>query len=250
LGKEDLRCTTSVIFRFAPAVVLASFLVVALLTPMGAPQGSGATGDMVTWIYFLTLGAAAIILIAGASGNPFAQTGAAREIMMLLSVEPIVVAALIVAAIKSSSLRLPDMVAWNSSHGPCVSMVSAGIALFLALQAAMGKLPFDICEAETEIVDGPLIEVSGPNLAVMRLGLLIRQLVYSFLLVQVFVPWPLLNPWPLAVAAAIVKVLVLFVLAAVIEAVSPRLRVDQAMTYMSRILFVALAALAFAVIGV
>lgn len=250
LAKEDLRCTASAIFRFAPAVALASFLVVALLTPMGASPSTGLAGDMVAWIYFLTLGAAAIITMAGASGNPFAQAGAAREIMMLLSVEPIVVAALITAAIKSGSLQLADMTAWNLSHGPSVSMVSAGVAFFLALQATLGKLPFDVVEAESEIVGGPLVELSGPNLATVKIALLVRQLVYSFLLVQIFVPWPALGPWPLAVASALVKVLVLFALAAVIEAVSPRLRMDQAMSYMGRVLFVALAALAFATIGV
>ena len=250
LGKEDLRCTASAVFRFAPTVALASFLVVALLTPMGVSARTGVPGDMVTWIYFLTLGACAIVVLAAASGNPFAQSGAAREIMMLLSVEPIVVAALITAAVKSESMRLTDMMAWNLANGPSVSMVSAGIAFFLALQAAMGKLPFDIPEAESEIVDGPLVELSGPNLATMKLALLIRQLVYSFLLVQIFVPWPALSPWPLSVIAALVKVLILFGLAAVIEAVSPRLRIDQSMVYMSRVLFVALAALAFAVIGV
>lgn len=250
LGKEDLRCTGCAIFRFAPAIALAAFLVVALLTPMGASPAVGLSGDMVTWIYFLTLGAAAIILMAAASGNPFAQTGGAREIMMLLSVEPIVVAALITAAVKSGSLQLADMAAWNLSHGPTVSMVSAGIAFFLALQAVLGKLPFDIVEAETEVVGGPFIEQSGPSLATIKLALLVRQLVYCFLLVQIFVPWPVFNFWPLTVAVALVKVLVLFVLAAVIEAVSPRLRIDQAMSYMGRILFVALAALAFAAIGV
>ena len=249
LGKEDLRCTASALFRFAPAVALAAFLVVALLTPMGMPR-PGLPGDMVTWIYFLTLGAAAIIVLAAASGNPFAEAGAAREVMMLLSVEPIVVAALITAAIKSGSMQLADMTAWNIAHGPSVSMVSAGIAFFLALQAALGKLPFDIAEAESEIVGGPLIELSGPKLATMKLALLIRQLVYSFLLVQIFIPWPVVSPWPLSVLAALAKVLALFVLAAVIEAVSPRLRMDQAISYMGRVLFVALAALILAVIGV
>jgi len=249
LGKEDLRCTASTIFRFAPAAALASFLVVAALTPIRA-GGAGQYGDMIAWIYFLTLGAGAIILMASASGNPFSSAGAAREIMMLLSVEPIVVIALITAAVKSQSLRLADMAGSNIAAGPSVSMVTAGVAFFLALQATMGKLPFDIAEAESEIVDGPLMEQSGPNLALLKAALLVRQLVYALLLVTLFCPWPVVAPWPVALVAALVKVLILFVIAAVIEAVSPRMRIDKAMSYMGRILFVSLAALAFAVIGV
>jgi formate hydrogenlyase subunit 4 len=147
-------------------------------------------------------------------------------------------------------MRLPDMVAWNLANGPTISMMCAGIAFLLAIQAMLGKLPFDIAEAESEIVGGPLVEQSGPSLALMKLALLIRQLTYCFLLVQIFVPWPSFSLWPLSVVAALVKVLILFVLAAVVEAVSPRLRIDQAMGYMGRVLFVALAALAFATIGV
>jgi len=250
LGKQDLRSSSSVLFRFGPAAALASFLAVAALTPMGASPATGLPGDMITWIYFLTLGAAAIILMAAASGNPFANAGAAREIMMLLSVEPVVVAALITAAVKTGDLHLAGMSEWYMAAGPSVSMVVAGVALFLALQATLGRLPFDIAEAESEIVDGPLIEQSGPNLALLKMGLLVRQVVYAFLLVQIFVPWPRVAPWPLGVVVALAKVAVLFVLAAVVEAVSPRLRIDQAMNYSSRVLFVALAALAFAVIGV
>ncbi|MGD1048307.1 MAG: NADH-quinone oxidoreductase subunit H [Candidatus Krumholzibacteriaceae bacterium] len=250
LGKEDLRCTTSTIFRFAPAAAFASFLLVAILTPMGAFPGTGLHGDMIVWTYFLTLGAAAIILMASASGNPFAKMGGAREIMLLLSVEPIVVASLITAAVKSRSLLLSDMSAYNFTAGPSVSMAVAGVALFLALQATLGRLPFDIAEAESEIVGGALVEQSGPNLALIKMALLMRQAIYSYILVQIFIPWPALSPWPLMLVSSAVKVAVIFVLAAVIEAVSPRLRIDQAMTYMSRVLFVALAALAFAAIGV
>jgi len=250
LGKEDLRCTKSAIFRYGPAVALASFLVVALLTPIGTASRTGLPGDMVTWIYFLTLGAAAILAMAAASENPFAGIGAAREVVMLLAVEPIVVAALITAAVKAGSMRLTDMAVSNLVNGPSMSMVCAGVALFLALQATMGKLPFDIAEAETEIVEGPFIEQSGPNLAILKIALLVRQLVYCFVLVQIFVPWPAVNSLALGLVISLAKVLVLFVLAAVIEAVSPRIRIDQAIAYMGRVLFVALAALAFAMIGV
>ena len=170
--------------------------------------------------------------------------------MLMLSVEPIIVAALITAAVKSSSLGLIDMMNYNLAHGPFVSMACGGIAIFLALQMALGKLPFDIAEAEQEIMEGPFMEQSGPNLALLKMACLVRQVVYCFLLVQVFVPWPMVSLWPLAVLIALGKVLVLFVLAAVIEAVMPRLRIDQAMRYSSRVLFVALAALAFATIGV
>lgn len=250
LGKEELICTRNVLFRYGPAVALGSFLVVALQTPMGVQPGTGLGGDMITWVYFQVLGAAVISLMAVSSGNPFSEVGSAREMMLLLSVEPVIVAALIAAAVKSSSLSLTDMVSYNLASGPSVSLICAGLALFLALQVMLGRIPFDIAEAESEIVDGPLMEQSGPNLALLKMAMLMRQMTYCFILVQVFVPWPKLSPWPLAVIVTLAKVLILWVLAAVTEAVMPRLRIDQALHYMARVLFVALAALAFAAIGV
>lgn len=250
LGKEDLTCTRNFIFRAAPVMALAAFVCAAAVMPMWTDRAGETSGDMVNWIYFLSLGAAAIILMAFASGNPFATTGGTREVMMLLSAEPIVVTALIVAAMKSGSMRLGDMMVWNALNGASVSMVCAGAALFLALQGALGKLPFDIPEAEQEVAGGPLIEISGPSLAVTKMALLVRQLLYCFILVQIFVPWPAVSGIALGIVIALVKVTIVFVLSAVIEAVSPRLRIDQSLTYMSRVLFVALTAVAFAAIGV
>ncbi|MDH7602387.1 MAG: NADH-quinone oxidoreductase subunit H [Armatimonadota bacterium] len=250
LGKEDLRCTRNLLFRYGPAVAFGAFLVVALQTPMGTQPSTGLRGDMITWMYFQVLGAALITLTAVSTGNPFSEVGSAREMMLMLSVEPIAVAALIAAAVKSSSLRLVDMVNYNLESGPTVSLLCGGLALFLALQQILGRVPFDIAEAETEIIGGPLVEQSGPNLALLKMAMLARQMTYGFLLIQVFVPWPKVGPWPLAVVVALIKVLILFILSGIIESVMPRLRIDQALKYMGRILFVALAALAFAAIGV
>lgn len=247
-GKEDLRCASSIIFRFAPAGTLAVYLVVALITPMGLP-GVGLGGDMITWFFFMILGLVALIIMAASSGNPFAETGAAREIMLLLSVEPIVVAGLITAAMKSGGLQLTDMMAWNLTHGPSISMIFAGIALFLAFQPLLSKMPSEMAEADMETAEGLFMEQSGPNLALIKIALLIRQMVYCFLLVQVFVPWPAIGAWPLSVCASFAKVLIVFVLATVVNVVCPRLRVDQAVSYMGKVLIIALAAIALASFG-
>ena len=105
-------------------------------------------------------------------------------------------------------------------------------------------------EADQEIADGPFMEFSGPRLALYKLSFYIRQLVFSFILVSIFVPWPGVSFAPLALVAGLLKVLVVFVVIGLIDSVNPRLRIDQSMTYMGRVLFVSLAALAFAVIGV
>jgi len=131
-----------------------------------------------------------------------------------------------------------------------VSMVFAGAAFFLALQANVGRLPFDIVEAEQEIVGGPMMEFSGPRLALFKMSFYVRQLIFPLILVTIFIPWPAVGSYPLALVATLAKTLVVFVVIGLIDVVNPRLRIDQSMNYMSRVLFVALAALAFASIGV
>lgn len=250
LAKENLQPGGGVIFRWAPVFTLAALLVAAMLTPMGAKPPLGMTGDTIVWIYVLSLAAVAMMLGAFASGNPFGYAGAGREMMMLLSVEPVALLALLTGVVKSKSLLMGSMMDWQLANGPTMSMAAAGVAFFLALQANIGRLPFDIVEAETEVAGGPLIEYSGPNLAVCKIGFWVRQFIFSFVLVSIFIPWPAVQPQALAVVIGLVKVLVVLLVVGVIDSVVPRLRIDQSMTYMSRILFVALGAVAFALVGV
>jgi len=249
LGKEDLKPTPSLIFAVAPVVTLAAVLVVAAMTPMGAGAGLP-MGDAIVWIYLVSIAAVATILGAFASQNPYAYVGSSREVMMLLTAEPVVVIALIAAAVKAKSLMMSDMITFQVRNGPSISLVFAGFAFFLALQAQLAKLPFDIAEAETEIMGGPFIEQSGPRLALYKLAHYGKQLIFASVLVSVFVPWPHVPVFPANLIVTLGKVLVLLLLVGVIDAVNPRLRIDQSMTYFSRVALLALVALAFAVVGV
>jgi len=184
-----------------------------------------------------------------ASASPYAFIGSSREMMMLLSVEPILAIALSVGAFKAKTLAVGGIVGWQVQNGPSISMAIAGVAFFLALQAVAGKLPFDIAEADQEIMGGPFVEQSGPRLALLRWAVWVKQLVLAILLVEVFFPWPHVGISLIDLVFTIVKVLIVLVLVCVIDVVNPRLRIDQAMGYYMRVAFSSLAALAFAVIG-
>lgn len=251
LGKEDLSPGGGALFRLAPVACLGAILVAAALTPMGGkPALGGIAGDMIVWVYFISLAAVAVVLGAFASRNPYAYVGASRQMMMVLTVEPVAIVALLAAAVKAKTLLMGGMIDWQLTHGATISMAFAGVAFFLALQANVGKLPFDIPEAETEIMDGPFIEYSGPGLALFKTAFYARQLIFAFVLVSVFVPWPSVKVLPLSLIVTLAKVLIAYIVIGVIDAVNPRLRIDQSMGYFSRVVFVSLAALALAMIGV
>ncbi len=247
LIKEDLSPTDNWLWRVAPALALGSTMALALFTPIGRPPALTAAGDMIVFIYFASFSAVAIILGAFASGNPYGAVGGSREMMMLLSVEPIMTISLFVAAMKAHSMTFGGVLAHPI---PSISMAIAGIALLMALQAQAGKLPFDVAEAEQEIMEGPFIERSGPGLALFKWTCHARLMIFSALLVTIFFPWPHLANVGLSVLATIGKMAVVMLLVGLVDVVNPRVRVDQSMYYYSRVIvFVAVAALAFAIIG-
>ncbi len=249
LGKEDLRSTGGIVYAAMPAITLGSALLLAALVPMGGPAPLAFAGDLIVVLYVATMSSVLIMLVGFGSASPYASIGSSREMMMLLSVEPILAIALCVGAFKAKTLALGGMVEWQVRNGPSISMAIAGVAFFLALQAVAGKLPFDIAEADQEIMGGSLVEQSGPRLALLRWAMWVKQLVLAFLLVETFFPWPHFGIFPIDLVTTAVKVLVVLVLVTVIDVVNPRLRIDQAMGYFMRVGVSSLAALAFAVIG-
>jgi formate hydrogenlyase subunit 4 len=249
LGKEDLRSTGGLVYASLPAFTLASALLLAALIPMGTAAPLAFAGDMIVVIYVAAMSGVLIMLGGFASASPYAFIGSSREMMMLLSVEPILAIALSVGAFKAHTLAINGIANWQVQNGPSISMAIAGVAFFLALQAMAGKLPFDIAEADQEIMGGPLVEQSGPRLALLRWAMWVKQLVLVFLLVEVFFPWPHLGIFLMDVIGTIMKVIIVLVLVCVIDVVNPRLRIDQAIGYYMRVAFSSLVALAFAVIG-
>lgn len=249
LGKEDLRTASGFVYTVSPSLAFASVLLLATLLPMGQTPPFAFAGDVIVILYIAASSTVLLMLTAWASGSPYAAVGGSREMMLLLTVEPVVAVALVVGALKAGTLSAGGIAAWNAGHGPSISMIMAAVALFLAVQAQAGKLPFDVAEAEQELMGGPLVEQSGPRLALFRLTLWARQLVFALLLVELFIPWPHVGSLVPDLLLTLVKALVVLVLVAVVDVVNPRLRVEQAMGYYLRVGVTSLAALAFAIIG-
>jgi len=249
LAKEDLRAAGGPAYTVLPALALGSVLLLATLAPMGGAAPLAWAGDMIVVLYVAAMAAVLIMVCGFASGSPYAYVGSSREMMMALSVEPILAISLAVGAFKAKSLALGSMVVYQLTSGPSISMAIAGVAFFLALQAQSGKLPFDVAEADQEIMGGALVEQSGPRLALLRWATWAKQLVLAFLLVEVFFPWPHFGVFLLNLVASCVKALAVLLLVALVDVVNPRLRVDQAMGYFVRVGLSSMSALAFAVIG-
>ena len=93
----------------------------------------------------------------------------------------------------------------------------------------MGKIPFDLAEAEQELQEGPLTEYSGPSLALLKIGLSLKSMVIAAIFVSVLLPFGAAQD--LSISAVVlgtvfffVKLLVVFVLACVFENTLSRTR--------------------------
>lgn len=232
-GKREVSAGVGTLANRLPWVALAAAVTASLLLPIGGRTPLGFAGDGIVLLYLLALSSAAMALAGSATASPFAFLGLSREMLLLLFVEPIVACALFVVGLKAGSFRLADDVAWLSAHGPGISGLLAAAGLLLALVGYMGRLPFDLPEADQELMGGSSVEFGGRRLALLRWTLFVRWLVVAWFAAEVFVPIPL--PLALAVPATLVKTGLVFALAAVASALVTRLRVDLARAYLVQV---------------
>jgi formate hydrogenlyase subunit 4 len=252
LGKEDIESGESPFLqRLASYLSLGSVLTLAWFVPMGTRAPLAGAGDAILLIYLLTLCGVSTLLGGLAAGSTYSLFGVSREMMAMLTLEPLLAVAVIVGSVEVGSLRLDRIL--SASVYSLDSLPLAGIlmlaVLLLSFQAFLGRIPFDTCEAETEIMEGALIEYSGPKLALFKYAQMAKLVVYSSLLVGLFFPWGGNWFYPLGVAALLVKIGALVLLVTLVAATHARYRIDQAIRYYAALFALSVVALTLALVG-
>jgi formate hydrogenlyase subunit 4 len=249
LGKEDIESGEApVMQRFAAYLSLASILTVACLVPMGFRIPMNGSGDAILVIYLLTLSGICMLLAGLAAGSTYSLVGISREMMTMLTLEPLFAITILIAALHSQSFRLDAILngAVYQSSGFPVSGVIMLAVMILSFQAFVARVPFDISEAETEIMEGPLIEYSGPKLALFKYAQMAKLIVFSALFVGLFVPWGSSLVFPFGWLFFWIKVSVLVLLVTAVAATHARYRIDQAIRFFASLLVVGIVALIIA----
>lgn len=252
LGKEDVESGESPrMQRFAAYLSLTAMLTVACLVPMGFSAPMNAAGDSIMLIYLLTLCGICTLLAGLAAGSTYSLVGISREMMTMIALEPLFTIAIVVGAIHTQSLRLDTVLNGSvyATHGfPWSGMIML-LVMLLSFQGFVQCVPFDISEAETELMEGPLMEYSGPKLALFKYAQMAKLVVYSTIFVALFAPWGSGIMFPLGWLWFWMKVSVLVLLVTLVAATHARYRIDQAIRYFASLLAVALVALVFASYG-
>lgn len=233
LGRQSVAPAASGwVFRLMPFVMVGVMFAIATALPvvtLASPLPQ--LGDLITLIYLFAI-ARFFFAIAGLdTGSPFTGLGASREAMLGVLVEPILLLGLWVAAQVAGTTHISAVAAtvyhWPVAHS--LTLILALCACTFATFIEMGKLPFDLAEAEQELQEGPLTEYSGAGFAVLKWGISLKQLVVLQMFVGVFIPWGQMTHFSvggllLAVVLAAVKLVAGVLVIALFENSMARLR--------------------------
>ncbi len=238
LIKEDIIPSNAdkAVFRIAPVIVLlATFMLFAVL-PFG--KGLVAADINVGVVYFLAVGSMTVLgILAGgwASNNKYSLIGGMRSAAQIVSYEVPAALALLADAMLAGSLRLGDIVQAQPPVG-FILLQPLGFLIFLiSSNAEINRAPFDLPEADSELVSGFVTEYSG-----LRFALFFLAEYTNLFLVGAFATTFYLGGWrgpllPPVVWFFLKTYLVVFVLMW-IRWTFPRLRVDHLMEFSWKLL--------------
>jgi len=185
---------------------------------------NGFTGDIIVIVYLLTIPSLCVVLAGAVSKNPLSSVGSSREMKLILSYELIFWVSILVVILKTGGkIRLKEIIEYQKNFGMNFFSLSGIIAFIIALitmQAKLGKVPFDIAEAETEIVAGPYIEYSGALLGIFKLTQYMMLVVLPFFIGSLFLG-----------SFNFIKYFVLLLLIVLIENTNPRIKITQAVRF-------------------
>ena len=228
LTKEAILPATAdrLIFNAAPVVMMGSMFLLLAVIPFGPNAFLADLNIGVLYIAGISSISVIGILMAGwASGNKYATLGSVRAVAALVSYEIPVILALLGIVIFVGSMSLVQVV--ENQVLPFALVQPLGfLVFFLGISAELNRSPFDLAEAESELISGYNTEYGGMKFGALFLAefgnVLIASGLISILFLQgwkgPFLPAPI---WFLLKASSVAFVFIW------IRATLPRLRVDQ-----------------------
>jgi len=224
LEMESIRPVESVTFRIAPYLAFGSALTMLFLIPWGEETPLRTPANIIAFLYFFTLFSASVVMGGLSVRSSYTASGASREISLSMVFKPAFAVVIAVLALKTGSLDIAS-IARSVDFSP--SVVGAYILLVYLTYVEAGFIPYDIAEAETEILGGVLSEYSGRALAVFLWAFQVKRFAMLWLLSAMLV-----LPFANGIGALILQSLAaftIFVLMVVYESMNARYRVDQAL---------------------
>ncbi|MAS32768.1 MAG: NADH-quinone oxidoreductase subunit NuoH [Anaerolineaceae bacterium] len=236
LSKEDITPSGAdrFLYNLAPIITFATIVLLWAIVPF-TPLHVGADLS-IGILYFVAVGsiAAVKIMVAGwSSNNKYALLGAFRSIALIVSYEVPMILALLLPVLLSGSMSMQDITLAQGGMWFVFMSPLAAIIFFIANLAETGRAPFDLLEAESELIAGYNIEYSGFKFGMFMAGEFMHVFTVAVLTAVLFLGgwWgpgveqiPALGFVYLGLKASVVYLFMLLIRNTV-----PRFRVDQVM---------------------
>ncbi|MDR1195932.1 MAG: NADH-quinone oxidoreductase subunit H [Endomicrobium sp.] len=217
------------IFRILPLVACAAAVTAFLFVPVWKPDTLFTfRGDIVAVIYIMTIPTLTYFLGGWYSRSLYSLIGSMRVLTQLFSYEVPLLMAVLAPGILASSWTFSKVINFYSGHGFLflVNIIGFVVAL-IAVQGKLEKVPFDIPEAETEIVAGTFTEYTGPLYAYFKLAMNMQAIAVSTMLAAVFMPFGYHCGFILGMLIYLLKIAFIIALLTVIRTIFARIRMDQ-----------------------
>jgi NADH-quinone oxidoreductase subunit H len=158
--------------------------------------------------------------------------GAIRSVTQLFAYEIPLFLSILAPAMLADTWSLSGISEYYSTHPWSILFNAAGFVIaIVALLGKLEKVPFDIPEAETEIVAGAFTEYSGRLLATFRLAIDMELVIGASLLAAVFLPFGLHYGPAAGFVLYLLKVLFIIGLISLVRTIAARLRIDQMIAF-------------------
>lgn len=244
-SKEDFmpRNASKAIFMIAPAISLLTAIVTIAIIPFGGTVEDGLFGANYTLygidvsigvLYAFAFGAIAFygLMLGGwASGSKYSFLGAMRSAAQLISYELAAGLSLIGVVMMTGSLSMTSIVDAQSGMWNVVPQLVGFLIFIVAAFAETNRAPFDLVEADAELVAGYQTEYGGIRFAAFMLAEYMNMIVLSAIGVTMFLGgWHGPGPDWLGPIWVLAKIFVLLILFMWVRATLPRLRYDQLMS--------------------
>ena len=228
--------SNKVIFILAPIVTMTLALIAWAVIPFSATQVLADINVGILYLFAVSsLGVYGIIMGGWASNSKYPFLGAIRSAAQMVSYEVSIGVIIINVLLCVGSLNLNDIVVAQQNMWFVIPLFPMFVIFFISALAETNRPPFDLPEAEAELVAGYQTEYSGMMYAMFWLGEYANILLMCAMGAILFLGgWmsPIdIYPFTLVPGAIwlILKILFLFILFALVKAIVPRYRYDQLM---------------------
>ena len=191
----------------------------------------------VLWVLAMTsIGVYAVVLAGWSSGSNYPLLGAIRSSAQMISYEVGMGLALVAVLMYSGHLRMSEIVAAQDKVWNVIPQFPAFVVYLICGLAETNRPPFDLAEAETELVAGFHTEYSGIKFAMFYLGEYVNTVTVSAIAVTLFLggwrgPHPNFTPWLWPLLWFLLKITLVIYFYILVRGSLPRIRYDRLMSF-------------------